>query len=83
MVDALRENKIAISDAYEISKAVDREGQLRLLALRTRVQAGKFWRRKAASSERRQRLPFGSAKIKCPLPSGAGHYRVGAGTEPR
>ncbi len=32
VVEALRENKIAISDAYEISKAVDREDQLRLLS---------------------------------------------------
>jgi len=34
VIQALRENKIAISDAYEISKQEDREGQLKLLALK-------------------------------------------------
>ena len=70
VVEALRENKIAISDAYEISKQVDREGQLRLLALKN---AGAS-REVLAAQGRKQRAAATPAvrvsKIKCPLPSG-------------
>ncbi len=70
VVEALRENKIAISDAYEISKAVDREDQLRLLSLKC---AGAN-REALAAQGRKQRAAATPAvrvsKIKCPLPSG-------------
>jgi hypothetical protein len=70
VVEALRENKIAISDAYEISKAVDREDQLRLLSLKN---AGAS-REVLAAQGRKQRAAATPAvrvsKIKCPLPSG-------------
>ncbi len=70
VVDALRENKIAISDAYEISKQEDREGQLRLLALKL---AGAS-REVLATQGRKQRAAttpgVRAAKIRCPLPSG-------------
>jgi ParB family transcriptional regulator, chromosome partitioning protein len=70
VVEALRENKIAISDAYEISKAVDREGQLRLLALKN---AGAS-REVLAVQGRKQRSAATPAvrtnKIKVPLVSG-------------
>ena len=70
VVEALRENKIAISDAYEISKAIDREDQLRLLSLKN---AGAS-REVLAAQGRKQRAAATPAvrvsKIKCPLPSG-------------
>ena len=70
VVEALRENKIAISDAYEISKQEDREGQLRLLALK---KAGAS-REVLAAQGRKQRSAatpaVRTAKIRCPLPSG-------------
>jgi len=79
VVDALRENKIAISDAYEISKQEDREGQLRLLALKN---AGAS-REVLAAQGRKQRAAATPAvrvsKIKCPLPSG--HVITVAGEE--
>ena len=71
VVEALRENKIAISDAYEISKQEDREGQLRLLALKN---AGAS-REVLAAQVRKQRAAATPAvrvsKIKVPLVSGA------------
>ncbi len=70
VVEALRENKIAISDAYEISKAVDREDQLRLLALKYSGAS----REVLAAQGRKQRAvdkpAVRAAKIRCPLPSG-------------
>ena len=79
VVEALRENKIAISDAYEISKAVDRDGQLRLLALKKTGAS----REALAAQGRKQRAAATPAvrvsKIKCPLPSG--HVITIAGEE--
>ena len=70
VIQALRENKIAISDAYEISKQEDREGQLKLLALKN---AGAS-REVLAAQVRKQRAAATPAvrvsKIKCPLPTG-------------
>jgi ParB family transcriptional regulator, chromosome partitioning protein len=70
VVQSLRENKIAISDAYEISKQEDREGQLKLLALKN---AGAS-REVLAAQGRKQRAAATPAvrvsKIKCPLPTG-------------
>jgi len=70
VVEALRENKIAISDAYEISKAVDREDQLRLLSLKN---AGAS-REVLAAQGRKQRAAdkptVRTSKIKVPLVSG-------------
>ena len=67
VVEALRENKIAISDAYEISKQEDREGQLRLLALKN---AGAS-REVLAAQVRKQRAAATPAvrvsKIRCRL----------------
>ena len=83
VVEALRENKIAISDAYEISKQEDREGQLRLLALKN---AGAS-REVLAAQGRKQRAAETPAvrvsKIKCPLPSGQVITVSGRGTQPR
>ncbi len=79
VVEALRENRIAISDAYEISKQEDREGQLKLLALKN---AGAN-REVLAAQGRKQRAAATPAvrvsKIKCPLPSG--HVITVAGEE--
>jgi ParB family transcriptional regulator, chromosome partitioning protein len=79
VVEALRDNKITISDAYEISKQEDREGQLRLLALK---HAGAS-RETLATQGRKQRAAATPAvrvsKIKCPLPSG--HVITVAGEE--
>jgi ParB/RepB/Spo0J family partition protein len=70
VVEALRENKIAISDAYEISKAVDREDQLRLLALKYSGAS----REVLAAQGRKQRAAdkpaVRASKIKVPLVSG-------------
>jgi ParB family transcriptional regulator, chromosome partitioning protein len=70
VVEALRENRISISDAYEISKAIDRDGQLTLLGLKN---AGAS-RDALAAQGRKQRAAATPAvrvsKIKCPLPSG-------------
>lgn len=70
VVEALRDNKISISDAYEISKQEDREGQLRLLALKNSGAS----REVLAAQGRKQRAAATPAvrvsKIKCPLPSG-------------
>jgi ParB family transcriptional regulator, chromosome partitioning protein len=70
VVEALKQNKIAISDAYEISKQEDRDGQLNLLALKN---AGAN-REALAAHGRKQRAAatpaVRAAKIRCPLPSG-------------
>jgi hypothetical protein len=70
VVEALRDNKISISDCYEISKAGDRDSQLQLLALKN---AGAS-RDVLAAKGRKQRAAAAPAvrvsKIKCPLPSG-------------
>jgi ParB family transcriptional regulator, chromosome partitioning protein len=70
VVEALRDNKISISDTYEISKAVDRDDQLRLLALKN---AGAS-REVLAAQGRKQRTAATPAvrasKIKVPLVSG-------------
>jgi hypothetical protein len=69
-VEALRQNKIAISDAYEISKAVDRDGQLKLLALKKTGAS----REALAAQGRKQRAAekpaVRASKIKVPLVSG-------------
>jgi len=79
VVEALRQDKITISDVYEISKQEDREGQLRLLALKN---AGAS-REVLAAQGRKQRAAATPAvrvsKIKCPLPSG--HVITVAGEE--
>jgi len=70
VVQALRENKIAISDVYEISKQEDRDGQLRLLTLK---HAGAS-REVLAAQVRKQRAAdkpaVRTSKIKVPLVSG-------------
>jgi ParB/RepB/Spo0J family partition protein len=71
VVEALRENKISISDVYEISKQEDREGQLRLLSLKLSGAS----REVLAAQGRKQRAAdkpaVRTSKIKVPLVSGA------------
>ena len=83
VVDALRENKIAISDAYEISKAVDREDQLRLLALKYSGAS----REVLAAQGRKQRAADKPAvrvgKDSVPPSFRLHHHGVGSGCHPR
>jgi ParB/RepB/Spo0J family partition protein len=70
VLEALRENKISISDCYEISKAVDRDGQLQLLALKSAGASRDVLAAKGRKQRAADKPAVRASKIRCPLPSG-------------
>jgi ParB family transcriptional regulator, chromosome partitioning protein len=70
VVEALRENRIAISDAYEISKAVDRDGQLQLLALKNAGASRDVLAVKGRKQRAADKPAVRASRIKVPLVSG-------------
>jgi ParB-like chromosome segregation protein Spo0J len=70
VVDALRDNKISISDCYEISKVADRDGQLQLLALKNAGASRDVLAAKSRKQRTADKPAVRASKIRCPLPSG-------------
>jgi ParB family transcriptional regulator, chromosome partitioning protein len=71
VVEALRDNKISISDAYEISKAADHDGQLQLLALKNTGASRDVLAAKGRKQRAADKPAVRASKIRCPLPSGS------------
>jgi ParB/RepB/Spo0J family partition protein len=71
VVAALRDNKISISDCYEISKAADHDGQLQLLALKNAGASRDVLAAKGRKQLAGDKPAVRASKIKVPLVSGA------------